>query len=121
MFLTNTLLNAGTGGATLTNASGTITSRGHNLSSDAAGGFLNGAGDQTNTNPELDAAGLASNGGHTTTIALLATSPAINAGDDAQALLTDQRGYTHFGVTDIGAFEYGASNPDMIFADGFEP
>jgi CSLREA domain-containing protein len=114
LLLANTLL-AASSPANLVNTSGTITSQGHNLSSDAAGGdattgpggFLNAAGDKRNTDPLLDPAGLVSNGGPTSTIALLSNSPAIDAGDDNRAPSTDQRGYYRSGVSDIGAFEFG--------------
>ncbi len=55
---------------------------------------------------------LAANGGPTRTLALLAGSPAIDAGtnSDASGLTTDQRGTgnprVRFGIIDIGAFEY---------------
>jgi hypothetical protein len=101
--LANTILNAGSGGATVTNSNGTVTSQGHNLSSDNAGGFLVGAGDKPNTNPMLDT--LKNNGGPSDTLALLAGSPAINAGDDTKAPATDERVFTRAGVSDIGAFE----------------
>ena len=48
---------------------------------------------------------LAYNGGSTMTHALLPGSPAINAGTDTDAPVTDQRGFARAGVTDIGAFE----------------
>jgi hypothetical protein len=114
--LANNLLKAGQfGSATLVANSGTITSQGHNLSSDAAGGdgatapggFLNQPGDVRNTNPQLDPAGLTNGGGGTMTIALLPGSPAINAGGDALAPKLDQRGFLRAGVSDIGAFEFG--------------
>jgi len=61
--------------------------------------------------PNLGA--LADNGGSTKTIALLANSTAINAGNDAVCFLTpinnlDQRGTTRFNGShcDIGAYEY---------------
>jgi hypothetical protein len=60
--------------------------------------------------PQLDGA-LKYNGGATPTIALLAGSPAINAGDDTLAPGTDQRGFPRVGVSDIGAFEFGSSAP----------
>ena len=108
----NTIFRAGANGANLVNETGTITSQGSNLSSDAAGGdgatgpggFLNQAGDIRNTDPKLDT--LKSNGGPTDTVALLAGSPAINAGNDALAPPTDQRGKPRIGVSDIGAFEF---------------
>ena len=103
----------------LINNSGTIVSRGHNLSSDTAGGdagtgpggFLNQPGDKRNSNPLLDSAGLKNNGGSTTTIALQAGSPAIDAGDDTLAPKSDQRDYSRLGVSDIGAFEFGGALP----------
>ena len=63
---------------------------------------------------------LADNGGPTTTLALSANSPAIDAGNNAGGFAFDQRGFarTVGAETDIGAVEFGASN--TIFADGFE-
>ena len=57
-------------------------------------------------NPKLGA--LANNGGSTQTMALLAGSPAINAGINAGCPATDQRGVTRpqGSVCDIGAFEF---------------
>ena len=56
---------------------------------------------------------LAANGGATRTHALAAGSPAIDAGDNLQALATDQRGAGYPRVTgnaaDIGAIEYSAA------------
>ena len=63
---------------------------------------------QPATRPGAD---LANNGGPTQTIALLSNSPAINAGDNAFAPLTDQRGYGRNGVSDIGAFEFNGVPP----------
>jgi hypothetical protein len=92
---------------------GMFSSRGHNLSNDSAGGtattgpggLLNQLGDKRNTDPAL--LGLAYNGGFTNTYALGVNSPAINAGDDAVAPPTDQRGFQRWGVSDIGAYERG--------------
>ena len=55
---------------------------------------------------------LTNNGGSTQTFALLAGSPAINAGDDASCPSTDQRGVTRpYGShCDIGAYEYQKKN-----------
>ena len=58
------------------NSGGTIKSEGANLSSDDAGGgtgigpggFLNHSRDLRNTDPRLDPAGLADNGGPTSTV-----------------------------------------------------
>jgi hypothetical protein len=97
-----------------TNTTATITSLGHNISNEAAGGlagtgpggFLNGTGDVRNTDPKLSAAGLADNGGGINTIALDPMSPAINNAD-GNAPARDERNYTRIGAPDIGAFELG--------------
>src|SRR5439155_22233245 len=89
---------------------GSITSAGHNLSSDGSCG-LAGAGDLQKVDPKLGE--LADNGGPTQTHALLAGSPAIDAGDNASCPGTDQRGTARpvdgnsdgVAVCDIGAFE----------------
>ena len=109
----NTIYRRAAGGENITNRSGTVTSHGSNLSDDAAGGdestgpggLLNAAGDIRNTDPRV--AELASNGGRTATHALLPDSPAINAGNDGNAPVRDQRDYVRSGVSDIGAFEFG--------------
>ncbi len=59
---------------------------------------------------------LANNGGFTQTMALPATSPAIDSGDTASAPATDQRGVSRRHAPDIGAYEFV---PDEIFADRF--
>ena len=78
-------------GPNLVDNSGTIISSGYNLANDNGSGFLTGAGDQINTNPQLDPAGLQNNGGPTPTIALIVGSPAIDRGNSF-GLTTDQRG-----------------------------
>ena len=64
---------------------------------------------------------LANNGGPTRTHALLPGSVAIDAGENVEALVTDQRGSGFARMigaqTDIGAFE---SDPDRILTNGFE-
>jgi hypothetical protein len=110
--LANTILNIGASGTTLVNHSGAITSLGTNLSRDAAGGdattgpggFLNASGDIRNTDPLLGA--LANNGGPTDTLALLAGSRAIDAGNNSLASGADQRLFGRNGMADIGAFEF---------------
>lgn len=66
---------------------------------------------------------LADNGGPTLTHALMAGSPAIDAGANPGGLTTDQRGEGYARVSgeaaDIGAFE-SQPLPDAIFADGFD-
>jgi hypothetical protein len=94
---------------------GAVTSSGHNLPTNTtnAAGFT-GAGDITGVSPML--APLADNGGPTKTMALLAGSPAIDAGT-ADGAMFDQRGMARTlddpsvvnaptsDGTDIGAFE----------------
>ena len=76
--------------------------------------------DTITDDPLLDA--LADNGGPTFTMALMPGSPAIDAGNNVEALATDQRGpgfLRHVGArTDIGAFE--VQDADFVFADGFD-
>jgi len=61
---------------------------------------------------------LADNGGPTETRALLAGSPAIDAGDAEGCPKADQRGVARpqGAACDIGAFEL----PDRVFENGFE-
>lgn len=72
------------------------------------------------TDPAL--APLAANGGPTATHGLYPSSPALDAGNNTQGTLTDQRGTGYprnIGPSpDIGAFEGTVS--DTIFTDGFD-
>ncbi len=90
-------------------------------------------GASANLNSLAFLGGLANNGGPTPTIALLSGNNAIDQWNppspwtcidqNENALATDQRGFarTVGGACDIGAFEYGAVNPnDTIFKNGFE-
>lgn len=96
-------------------ASGTFTSQGHNLSSDGTcASFFTPPSDLNNTDPALDPGGLKNNGGPTQTIALQATSPAVDAIPVSEctdvnlvAVATDQRGVARpqGPACDIGAFE----------------
>lgn len=65
---------------------------------------------------------LADNGGPTFTHALLHVSPAIDAGNNAVGLGTDQRGAPRVFAAraDIGAFEYQGGLDDEIFRSQFE-
>ena len=115
----NTIFKSGASGENIYNAAHFV-SAGHNLSNDAAGGdngvgpggLLNQPGDIRNTNPQIGP--LADNGGPTKTMALLPNSPAIDAGNDANAPPRDQRGYLRNGTSDIGAFEFGGFNPTAL-------
>jgi len=72
----NSILNGG-GPENIYGAS--VTSQGYNVCSDNGSGFLNGPGDQIDTDPMLGP--LQDNGGPTFTHELLKGSPAIDAGD----------------------------------------
>jgi predicted outer membrane repeat protein len=98
---------------TPSNCSGSVTSQGHNIDT-ANTCTLAGPGDQPNTDPNL--LPLSNNGGSTQTMALLATSPALNAGDPAcPPPGTDQRGVTRpqGSRCDIGAYEFMAPIPPL--------
>jgi hypothetical protein len=106
-----TLINSMVVGNSGGDITGNIETASHNLIGDAAssGGIQHGVnGNIVGKNPMLGP--LRNNGGPTLTHALLAGSPAINAGDNAFAIgPTDQRG-TGFarivgGTVDIGSFE----------------
>ena len=92
-----------------------VISKGYNLSSDGSCGFI-GTGDLENTDPLLGP--LQDNGGLTLTHALLAESPAIDAGDNSVCPADDQRGIFRpqdgdgdsEAVCDIGAYELFFSN-----------
>ena len=88
----STILNRGELGPNISNDSGTVASRGYNLSSDDGGGVLNGPGDQINTNPLLGP--LQNNGGPTFTHQLLPAGPGIDTGDPnfTSPPFFDQRG-----------------------------
>lgn len=106
----NSILTASPSGA---NCSGTITNGGNNIDSGTGCNWASNSGSMSSTNPQLGA--LANNGGPTQTMALQATSPAIDAGNATVCALAlpngpgglDQRGVAHKGICDIGAFEYG--------------
>jgi hypothetical protein len=94
------------------NCHGTMTSNGYNLSSDASCNF-SGPGDMNNINPMLGP--LQNNGGPTQTMALLAGSPAIDAGNPSgctdnlgHLLKTDQRGDPRPNIEDTGGCDMGA-------------
>ena len=88
-------------------ASGTITDLGYNICSDASASLDSGSS-YNDTDPQL--APLGNYGGPTLSMALLASSPAIDNADPADFPATDQRGYWRpiSGGPDIGAFEYGS-------------
>jgi predicted outer membrane repeat protein len=110
--LGNTILKAGTSGVNIFNNGGSLITHGYNISSDNGGGFLNGPGDQINTDPLLGP--LQDNGGPTFTHALLPGSPAIDSGNPnfTPPPYYDQRGPVFWrvrnGRIDVGSFEVQA-------------
>ena len=86
---------------------GALNDLGHNLSSDDSAGITNPTSLQ---NLDARVAPLANTGGRFESVALLAGSPAIDAGDDAAALDSDQRGFRRpiGSACDIGSFECGS-------------
>jgi hypothetical protein len=108
----NTVLNAGT--PENISGGGSVTSHGYNVCSDNGSGFLNGPGDQINSDPMLGP--LQDNGGPTFTHALLPGSPAIDAGDPnfTPPPYYDQRGPDFWrvrnGRIDSGSFEVQAGS-----------
>ena len=110
----NTIFDAGISGENIFNNGGTVTSHGYNLSSDDGGGYLNGPGDQINTDPLLGP--LQDNGGPTLTHAPLPGSPAIDAGDPnfTPPPFRDQRGacfHRVFRRIDVGSVETQPERP----------
>ena len=102
----NSIIAANTG-PTGPDCLGNLASEGHNLVQDTSGCTIAGdlTGNITGQAPLLGP--LRDNGGPTFTHALLAGSPAIDAGDDSAAPATDQRGVARpqGPQSDIGAFE----------------
>jgi len=81
---------------------GTLISEGNNIISTTSGCTATATtGDQFNIDPKLGTF-LPAQGYHP----LLSGSPAINAGNPATCLPTDQRGVARVGTCDIGAYEY---------------
>jgi hypothetical protein len=108
------------------NCFGTVTDGGHNLDDGTSCGFGAANGSLSGTDPQLDPAGLQDNGGRTQTVALSATSPAIDAGDQAVCATApvhnrDQRGYSRPGaghtLCSIGAYEADAAAPEVCTGD----
>ena len=116
--LTNSIIANSTSGG---NCVGAITDGGRNLDSDGTCGV------GPATDPLLDPAGLADNGGPTQTVALQAGSPAINAGDpevcaNRPVYGLDQRGFVRPGEDhtqcSIGAYKADAIPVAMCIGDG---
>jgi Cep192 domain 4 len=114
--VTNSIMANSTGLNCGVSNAGVIANGGDDISDDGSCGLgsSTGANGDTigdNIAPLLDSNGLQNNGGPTDTIALQATSPAVNAVPVANCLPTDQRGdprpdpSDNSGACDIGAFE----------------
>ncbi len=110
LVVTNTIIADNPGG----NCGVGVIDNGHNLDDGTSCGFT-AAGSLSNTPAGLDPAGLQNNGGPTETIALLASSAAVDGGDDGVCSLPpvdglDQRGVTRPGAghthCSIGAYEF---------------
>ncbi|NWG07296.1 MAG: hypothetical protein HXY35_11505 [Chloroflexi bacterium] len=109
----NSILAASNADGNCFNNEGTMVSQGNNLESGDTCGFHAG-GDLINTDPMLGP--LQDNGGFTLTHALLAGSPAIDAGTNNGCPSTDQRGVSRpvdgeldgTLTCDIGAYEFDA-------------
>ncbi len=100
--LKNTIVGGNTAAGSASDCSGTLTSNGNNIISTTSGcTFTASAGDKVNINPVLGIL-LPSYGFQP----LLPGSPAVNAGNPATCLPTDQRGMARVGICDIGAYEY---------------
>ncbi|HLJ96305.1 MAG TPA: choice-of-anchor Q domain-containing protein [Gemmataceae bacterium] len=115
--LHNTILSAtagnpaGTPNAATSGAGATITSLGHNISSDGSS-HLTGPGDLPNTNALLGTFGF--HGGATPTIPTLVNSPAINNGDPGGGAPTfDQRGATRGTAKGLGPEANAGALPDI--------
>lgn len=104
--ISNTIVSDNTATTANPDVDGNFSSNGFNLIKDITGGTGFGS-DISGVSANLG--GLADNGGPTRTHALLAGSPALNAGTTSGAPAVDQRGITRDAVPDIGAFEYTAS------------
>jgi CSLREA domain-containing protein len=109
----NTLIAGNTANTVGPDVSGPFDSQGFNLIGkvDGSATGFNGPEDVTGTGTKGLDTKLANNGGPTDTVALLAGSAAIDAGNNAKAPSTDQRDAARSGVSDIGAFEFNGILP----------
>ncbi len=133
--VTNSILANSTSGGncSVSDRGGPITDGGHNIDDGGTCGFT-GTNCATTTgtsfcktDPLLDPAGLANNGGPTQTIALEAGSPAINAANETVCAAPpvnnlDQRGFVRPGVgatnCSIGAYEFNSARCGDVNGDG---
>lgn len=112
--LTNTIVagNYRAGGGVPADLDGPAVAQNSIIGTAGTSGLINGVNSNLVgiTETALNLGPLASNGGNTKTAALLAGSPAINAGMNLAEITVDQRGRgrPQFGATDIGAYELSA-------------
>lgn len=101
---------------------GGFADRGHNLDSGGSCGFSTSKDSLSDTDPQLDPTGPAENGGPTQTVAVLAGSPAIGAGNRTVCGASpvrnlDQRGFGRPGTGSvsctIGAYEFNSPEPTI--------
>ncbi|WP_342347566.1 DUF4347 domain-containing protein [uncultured Nitrospira sp.] len=104
--ISNTIVGGNTATTANDDVLGNFSSSGYNLI-EVVGGATGFGSDLTGVSANLDV--LADNGGLTRTHALLAGSPALNAGTPIGAPAVDQRGLTRDAAPDIGAYEYKSS------------
>ncbi|MEO8325262.1 MAG: DUF4347 domain-containing protein, partial [Nitrospirota bacterium] len=104
--MSNTIVSGNTATTANKDVRGSFSSNGFNLI-EVVGTATGFGSDITGVSANLDV--LADNGGPTRTHALLAGSPALNAGTPTGAPAVDQRGLTRDALPDIGAYEYKSS------------
>jgi len=90
-----------------------VTDEGYNIDDDGTCGFSTPSIDDYATLSRT-LGPLASNGGPTQTIALLAANPAIEYVPKADCPVTDQRGYTRTAPCDIGAYDTDGLTPQFV-------
>ena len=105
--ISNTIVSGNTASSANDDVLGNFSSSGYNLI-EVVGGATGFGSDITGVSANLGV--LADNGGPTRTHALLAGSPALNAGTPTGAPAVDQRGLTRDAAPDIGAYEYKSSS-----------
>ncbi|WP_028470765.1 DUF4347 domain-containing protein, partial [Neptunomonas japonica] len=99
----NTIISANTASFSNVDVDGTFVSLGNNLIGDTSGSLGWIGSDLTDVSAGLGA--LANNGGFSQTHALMDGSLAINAGNNLNAPIVDQRSINRIGTIDIGAYE----------------